>query len=265
MNTLAYHLANLGVSFVLLTALFVPLERTFTGRTQPHLRSAFRVDLCYFVAQYLLFMPLGLRCNTWLQQSVGSLGPQGLRTWVETLPLMAQAVLVIMLGDLMVYWGHRWSHEVPWLWRFHAVHHSVRELDWLAAHREHPVDGLYSQLCLNTPAFFLGIDVEALMPVFVFRGLCANFVHSNVRVPLGPFGVFFGDPVLHRWHHAEQSETVHNFANLAPYLDMVFHTHYRPEHEEYTLGLVGDHGSSFLSQILGPLVPNRLWQGRNIL
>ena len=258
MNALVSHLIDLGVSFVFLAALFMPLERVFTGRTQPHLRAEFGLDLCYFVAQYLVFIPLLVRFNHGVQASIGSVGPRWLIAWVNGLPLIGQAVLMVVLGDLLVYWGHRWSHENALLWRFHAVHHSVRQLDWLAAHREHPLDGLYSQLCLNAPGFFLGIDVAVMAPVFVFRGLCANFIHSNVRLPLGPFGVLFGDPALHRWHHVECAKTAHNFANLAPYLDILFRTHYRPDAEDYRLGLLGDPGSGFIRQLLGPLAPSRL-------
>ena len=46
-----------------------------------------------------------------------------------------------LLGDLLIYWGHRLQHHSALLWRFHAVHHSAEHLDWLAAHREHPPAG----------------------------------------------------------------------------------------------------------------------------
>ncbi len=112
------------------------------------------------------------------------------------------------------------------------------------------MDGIYSQLCLNLPGFILGVDMVSIMSVLVFRGLCANFVHSNVKMRLGIFGLLFGDPVLHRWHHAKLSETKHNFANLAPYLDLLFGTHHRPVGEDYPLGLPRDGASTFFRQLL---------------
>ena len=66
------------------------------------------------------------------------------------------------------------------------------------------------------------------MPVFVLRGLWAVLIHSNLTLPLGPLGLLLGDPVLHRWHHARVARCTHNFANLAPYLDVLFGTHHRP-------------------------------------
>ena len=54
------------------------------------------------------------------------------------------------------YWGHRLSHTVPFLWRFHAVHHSIEEMDWLAAGRLHPLDQAFTQACAILPLFLLG-------------------------------------------------------------------------------------------------------------
>ena len=233
MTFLIERLFDLLVAFGLLVALFVPLERTFAARRQPHLRREVRVDLAYFAFQYIAMMGVLLAFNAWLQSAVGGISALSVRA----LPLPAQAVLALVCGDLLLYWGHRACHRFPLLWRFHAVHHSAQHLDWLAAHREHPLDGLWSQLWLNLPAFLLGVDVAALAPVFVLRGVWAVVVHSNVRMPLGPLGVLLGDPVLHRWHHARVARTAHNFANLAPYLDLVFGTHHRPASEDYLLGM----------------------------
>jgi sterol desaturase/sphingolipid hydroxylase (fatty acid hydroxylase superfamily) len=248
MSTFVDRVWDLGLSFLVLSALFVPIERAFTARTQPHLRREIGLDLVYFIAQYLVFLPFLLSFNVWLQHAA-SLG-----TSIGDWPLPLQAVVAVVLGDVVVYWGHRLSHEIPLLWRFHRVHHSVTTLDWMAAHREHPLDGVFSQICLNLPMLALGVDVVALAPVFVFRGLCANFVHSNARLELGWFGLFFGDPALHRWHHARR-HTRHNYANLAPYLDLLFGTHHRPKDEDYALGLEEESPRGFVRQLIVPLLP----------
>ena len=51
----------------------------------------------------------------------------------------------MLLSDLCVYWGHRLQHNNAFLWRFHSIHHSAEHLDWLAAHREHPIDTIYTR------------------------------------------------------------------------------------------------------------------------
>src|SRR6185436_4212389 len=109
-------------------------------------------------------------------------------------PAWAQVAVAIVAGDLVVYWFHRACHRFDVLWRFHAVHHSAEHLDWLAAHREHPLDGLTTQLAMNLPAVVLDIHPELLAVAAVFRGVWAVFVHSNVRLPLGPLRLFLGAP-----------------------------------------------------------------------
>ncbi len=242
-------------SFLLLVVIFVPLERAFPARAgQRLLRPAFGVDLCFFFGQYLLWNSAALWLMASAQTQLDMLVPKGLRAWVLGQPLWIQAALAILLGDLIVYWFHRACHTFDWLWRFHAVHHSVEHLDWLAAHREHPVDGICTQLCANLPAIVMGLHVQALTGFIVFRSLWAIFIHSNVRLPLGPLWILFGAPELHHWHHARVGRMRHNFANVAPWLDVLFGTHHRPEGEEtYPLGLTQPWPRGYVAQLLQPV------------
>jgi sterol desaturase/sphingolipid hydroxylase (fatty acid hydroxylase superfamily) len=165
----------------------------------------------------------------------------------------------VVLGDVLVYWFHRACHQFDFLWRFHAVHHSAEHLDWLAAHREHPLDGITTQLCQNLPALVLGLRIEWLAALIVLRSAWGIFIHSNVRLPLGPLALVLGAPELHHFHHARVARTAHNFANLAPWLDVVFGTYHRPEGEEtYPLGLDGPWPRGYFAQLIRPLVPNYL-------
>jgi sterol desaturase/sphingolipid hydroxylase (fatty acid hydroxylase superfamily) len=166
-----------------------------------------------------------------------------------------QAVVVIMLGDICVYWFHRACHALPLLWRFHAVHHSAEHLDWLAAHREHPVDGLLTQLAVNAPALILGFSLGQVAWLIALRGMWAIFVHSNVRLPLGPLRILLGAPELHHWHHL-RAERAQNFANLAPWTDLLFGTYHNPSGPE-TWPLGTDHPlpRSYLGMLARPLWP----------
>ena len=121
----------------------------------------------------------------------------------------------VTFGDLLAYWGHRLQHAWEPLWRFHAVHHSAERLDLLAAHREHPLDGSYTQTLLNLPMIVTGFTLQAAAGVVVFRAAWAVFIHSNVRFPLGPLGWLFGAPQLHHWHHENARQTF-NYGNLSP-------------------------------------------------
>jgi sterol desaturase/sphingolipid hydroxylase (fatty acid hydroxylase superfamily) len=185
--------------------------------------------------------------------------PAGVRGAFGAQPFALQAVEAIVFGDFLVYWFHRACHKFDWLWRFHAVHHSAEHLDWLAAHREHPLDGITTQLFQNLPALALGLRFDFLAAFVVLRSAWGIFIHSNVRLPLGPIGLLLGAPELHHFHHAKLGRTEHNFANLAPWLDVVFGTYHRPSGAEtYPLGLDQPWPRGYLAQLLRPLLPARL-------
>ncbi len=209
-----------------LAAVFVPLEWAYPARAlQARLRPGLATDLAFFAGQQLVFgglvvwvFSLGIA----LAPTLESLVP--LRAAFGRQPVLLQALEAVLLGDLAMYWGHRWQHHSSFLWRFHAVHHSAEQLDFLAAHREHPVDGLYTQLFMNAPALVLGFSPEGMLGLVAFRGLWATFVHANVRVPMGPLAHVLGSPQFHHLHHVCERE-VGNYANLAPWLDHLFGTH----------------------------------------
>ncbi|EYF03499.1 sterol desaturase family protein [Chondromyces apiculatus] len=259
--TSAAHLAWATLtSLAVLALVFVPLERAFPARPGQRLRRpAIAVDLCFFLGQRLVFAALVTAALTTVAGALDLQALARLRASVDAWPLALQALAALVLGDLVVYWFHRACHRVDLLWRFHAVHHSVEHLDWLAAHREHPLDGFLTQLCLNLPGVVLGLPFEAMGALVVLRSLWAIFIHANVRLPLGPLRWILGAPELHHWHHARVERTAHNFANLAPYLDRIFGTYHCPEDPEtYPLGLTEPWPRGYLAQLAHPFLP----QGR---
>ena len=70
----------------------------------------------------------------WLRSAVGTMVPIAFADGISTQPFLLQAVEVVVISDIAIYWGHRLQHRVGWLWRFHSIHHSAPHLDWLAAH-----------------------------------------------------------------------------------------------------------------------------------
>lgn len=240
-----------AASLLLLVLVFGPLERVFPARPeQPVRRPELAIDLAFFLGQYLVFSGVAVAALAGVHALIL---PLSFETGDAALPLWLKLPLALVLGDLLTYWFHRACHHYPALWRFHAVHHSSEHLDFLAAHREHPLDGVVTQVCVNLPGMLLGLPFAALGGLIVFRGLWAIFIHSNVRVPLGPLRWLLGAPELHHWHHARVARTRHNFANLAPYLDVVFGTYHRPRGPEtYALGLTEPWPRRYLAQLLRP-------------
>ena len=241
------------VSLVWLVVMFAPLERVFPAwPRQRALREGFVTDLCFFFGQRVLFEAAALMLLIWLTRPIAeaaALAPT--RALFAQWPLLAQAVVILLLGDMVTYWGHRLQHSVGFLWRFHAVHHSSEEIDWLAAHREHPLDGVYTQLMVNLPMLILGFELRAAMGVLAFRSLWAIFIHSNVRLPLGPLHYLVGSPRHHHWHH-HCARDAGNYANLAPWLDVVFGTYRCPDEEPDRLGTLDPMPQDYVGLLLHP-------------
>ncbi|HEY1120644.1 MAG TPA: sterol desaturase family protein [Haloferula sp.] len=251
MNVAATLLGVAG-SFLFLALVFHPLERAFPAKAgQRFLRPAWWLDLCFFLGQYLLWSGLVLwllsRFGDWIDGVV----PATFRAAVAGQPWWLQAVEVIVLSDFFVYWGHRLQHRVPVLWRFHSVHHSAEHLDWLAAHREHPLDTVYTMGLINLPAFVLGFPLETLAGLIAFRGIWAIYIHSNVRLPIGPLRWFIGAPELHHWHH-DRARDAGNYANISPLMDLAFGTYRCPDHEPEAFGVHEEMPRSYLGQMIHP-------------
>lgn len=244
--------ASLGIFVVM----FVPLERMFPTRPgQRVLRPELGIDLCFFFGQYLLWSALAVGVLDVLARGLAPHMP-GLHGVLAGWPLLAQGLLAMVLGDVLVYGWHRACHRVPLLWRFHKVHHSSQHLDWVAAHREHPLDGLTTQLAQNLPAIALGLRLEAVVAIVVIRGAWGLFIHSNARLPVGWLRFLMGAPELHHYHHARDvgPAGVKNFANLAPWLDVLFGTYHRPPPgpETYALGLDEPWPRGYVAQLMAP-------------
>ena len=218
------------VTFVFFALVMGPLERLFPRRAQPVLRVEWWTDLAFFAGQQLVWRAVALALLGALGHVFDDHLPVAMRAEVAALDPIVQALLAIVLCDLVVYWGHRLSHRVPLLWRFHRVHHTSPALDWLAAYREHPVDGIYTMVLENLPALLLGFRLEAIAGFVMLRGIWAVFIHSNIRLPLGPLKYVLGSPELHHWHHHTGHGGHRNFANLMPLMDLVFGTYYAPKH-----------------------------------
>ena len=200
--TFVHTLLAVGASFLFLCLVFRPLELVFPAkRGQKFLRPEFWTDVLFFLGQYLLWGGGVLWVLSRFGDSIDGFAPAAFRATVAGQPWWLQAIEVILLSDLFIYWGHRIQHRVPFLWRFHSIHHSAEHLDWLAAHREHPLDTVYTMGLINLPAFLLGFPLETLTALIAFRGIWAIYIHSNVRLPIGPLRWFIGAPELHHWHH----------------------------------------------------------------
>jgi sterol desaturase/sphingolipid hydroxylase (fatty acid hydroxylase superfamily) len=241
-----------GFSLLFLFAIFRPLELAFPAKqNQRTFRPHWFTDLLFLLGQYLVFSGMVFWLLTHFADWLDAVMPTGFRQAVAAQPWWLQAVEVIVLSDFCVYWGHRLQHATPLLWRFHSVHHSAEHLDWLAAHREHPIDTIYT----------MGL-LETLTGLIAFRGIWAIYIHSNVRLPIGPLRMLIGAPELHHWHH-DRDRNAGNYANISPLMDLLFGTYRCPDHEPEHVGISEPMPQGYFRQMLHPFLPARL-QAREI-
>jgi len=217
--------------FLLACVIFVPLERLLALHKEQHVfRKWWWNDLIYvFVNRSIISAGVIVLALAVLGLS-GWLVPSGVKTAVAGQPYWLQVIEAIIVADLGFYSAHRMFHSIPWLWKFHAVHHSIEELDWLAAARVHPIDQIITKGMSVLPLFALGF---ADVPIGIFSAIYfwhSFLVHSNVRLNFGPLRWLIASPEFHHWHHANQREAYNtNYAGQLSILDKLFGTMRMPE------------------------------------
>ena len=248
-----------GISLLFLILVFVPMEKVFPAKkNQKFLRPNWILDFCFFLGQYILWSGLVLWTLNYFGGQLTSIVPDSIQSKISGQPYAIQVLEVLFFSDFLIYWGHRLQHKVDFLWRFHKVHHSAEHLDWLAAHREHPIDSIYTIGLINLPAFIMGFPLESIAGVIAFRGIWAIYIHSNVRLPIGPLRILIGAPELHHWHH-DLDRRAGNYANISPIMDVIFGTYKCPDEEPEKFGIKEESPKSYFGLLIEPLLPKRIW------
>jgi sterol desaturase/sphingolipid hydroxylase (fatty acid hydroxylase superfamily) len=215
--------------FLLFVALLTPLELLWPARReQTPLRRGLATDLLHFALDPFLVGALAAALLGASSAAVGALVPAAARARLQAQPWAAQLAEIVLLSEVATYWVHRWSHEVRWLWRFHAVHHSAERLDWLVAHRQHPLEAAWLLGVANLPVALLGFSTEPLYGFILAQKLYTAFLHGNLRLGYGPCGAWLASPRFHHWHHDGASARGRNFASLFPWLDRLWGTYDLP-------------------------------------
>ncbi len=253
---------RLALWLALLAMIFVPLERLFAVTPQKVLRKAIGIDLSYYflnslLPALLLSLPVSL-----LAWAVHRAIPGGFLAAAATLPLWARLLAGMVVGEIGYYWGHRWTHEIPFLWRFHSIHHSAEQVDFLVNTRAHPVDMVFSRFCALVPIYILGLGSPAgpsdsVVPVAVslIGTVWGFFIHANLRWRLGPLEWLISTPAFHHWHHTLTGPINHNYASTLPWIDRIFQTHYLPSTFPTSYGIKAKLPDSLAAQLTYPLLP----------
>ncbi len=255
--------SSFGLDWLILALLSNTLVFVFIERIYPHrreqrvLRRQWKLDVVYFVFNHLMVSVALLITTVFSEGLFGWAVNAQLQALIRSQPVWLQFIEVLVVADFTQYWGHRWMHESPVLWNFHAVHHCPAEMDWLSGSRMHFLEVLFTRSTVILPIYLLGFAESAINAYVVWVSVQAVLIHSNTRIEGGPLRRVFATPHFHHWHHAADAEAIdHNYASALPVLDMIFGT-YLGNHGRWPerYGVVGKRlPKSFVAQHLYPFM-----------
>ena len=224
------YVANaLYVSMILLILgleLWIPFDRRWGD-----IRKVTRADVIYFllaapIDSLHIFLLVGVLAATAEYHHYVEV----FDVWPNDAHILLQLLLVILIVDFFKYWYHRWTHEVPWLWRLHSIHHSLDRLEMLRASYFYPID-IFLTVGTGTLALLMfGVDYELIIFHNVFAGITGLINHSNADLRCGIFDHFLNSPGHHRAHHAVGLPgSRSNYGSFFNFTDRIFGTRYLPQ------------------------------------
>ncbi len=254
---------GLGLDWLVLDLLgsavvFITIEKMLPRYPdQPILRPHWRLDLMFFTMNHLAIGVLLLVGNYFAPHVFYWAINGTLQAWVRSIPVWGQFAMLVFFADLAQYWIHRAFHEIPWLWPFHAVHHSTEYMDWLAGSRTHFVQVLVDRTLVMVPLYLLGADAAALNAYVIFAGFHDVYIHANTGMHFGWLRYLIATPQYHHWHHSSERPAIDtNYAVHLPVLDMVFGTYHLPVGKwPAKYGTVSPIPMTFTEQLAYPFLP----------
>ena len=225
-----------GLDFFILNLLFtgflfIPLERFFPHKAEQAIfRPEWQEDMFYYFISSMMVQILTFLTMAPANFVNVAFDLTDIRNSVGALPFVVQVLIIMVVTDFAQYWFHRLFHQVPWLWKFHAVHHSAESMDWLAGARMHFIEIALLRGVTAVPMFTLGFDPAAIQVYILIVYFYSSLIHANLRWNLKPIEKLLVTPRFHHWHHGKEKEAIDvNFAIHFPIYDRLFGTYHMPE------------------------------------
>lgn len=179
--------------------------------------------------------------------------------WPDQWPMVLQVFLGLAVAEFGLYWAHRLSHEIPLLWRFHAVHHSVTRLWFVNTGRFHFVDTFFSILLSQPLLYLAGAPTIIFLWVSAVTAFIGMLTHCNIEMRFGMLSYVFNTPALHRWHHSKKlREGNTNYGENLMLWDLLFRTFFNPDRRPpVQIGIREDMPRGFLDQLAWPFRSRR--------
>lgn len=249
-------LPGMLIAFPILLLPFVALERWRPVRTPPNLRE-YGLNFAISVSTAVIATPFGvLAAHLAAALRDGALWPTVAFTFSDVgvghavldpiLRVLSMIFLPLFVHDLWFYWSHRLEHQIPWLWRFHRLHHSDPNMNASTYGRDHFGQSVWRAFFSS---FTVGLvfDLElrdaeqAAMVSTLFLIFLSQFYHSATRIRLPWLDQLLVTPQVHRIHHSTlQVHQNKNFADAFPIFDILFGTYWRPARDEFPATGVAD-------------------------
>lgn len=217
------------LDMLLMTLIFSPIEVLWPAYpAQSVFRSEWLTDIVYFLSTHLPIQITTFLILLPATQLTTLLNVPEIPALIGRLPWLLQFFLAVLVADLAEYAVHRAFHTVPFLWRFHAIHHSSKALDWIAGSRSHIVDDIAVRGFMLIP-MMLVFPHDMIVAYLFFVNFHATWTHCNFGPTVKWLEPFLIQPRYHHWHHTSQREGIDkNFAIHFPWIDKLFGTYYLP-------------------------------------
>lgn len=218
------------LDLLIMALLFVPIELAFPkNKKQTKFHPEWRTDLIYFGISHLAIQLFGILTKKPAVAFFGWMDLEQVQEWVSGLPFILELLLALIVTDVFQYWAHRFFHSHHYLWRFHSIHHSTQNMDWLAGSRTHFIDIFFTRSISYIPLYILVFSTLTFNVYIVFIAIHAVLIHSNTSIKFGFLKYIITTPQYHHWHHCEEPEHYgNNFAVVFPFIDKIFGTYYLP-------------------------------------
>ena len=248
------------LDMLLMTLIFSPIEVLWPAYPkQSVFRDEWLLDIVYFLSTHLPIQITSFLILLPATQLTTYLAIPGLLEAMGRLPWLVQFFLAVLVADLCEYFIHRLFHTVPFLWRFHAIHHSSKALDWIAGSRSHLVDDVVVRAFMLIPMMFV-FPHDIIVAYLFFVTLHATWAHCNFGPTLKWLEPYLVLPRFHHWHHTSQKEAIDkNFAIHFPWIDRIFGTcHFPADEWPQTYGLDNEKlPAGFWAQTFYPFTRNK--------
>lgn len=228
-------------------------------------QDAFYMFFNFFLFNLIVFIALSNTTVTAFGSLMGMIGlPSEYLLDMTFMPWWAQFILFFVIADFVQWTVHNMLHRVPWMWKFHRLHHSVTEMGFAAHLRYHFMETVFYKTGLYVVlSYALHFDIRYAFFMHAFTILIGHLNHANLGWDYGPLKYILNSPKMHIWHHAKELPGSHpkgmNFGITLSLWDYLFGTDYIPHDgrdialgfediEEYPEGFIEQQVEAFKKQ-----------------